>query len=240
MAINLEGFLRKMTALNIKQNQTLWENLKSLRSNETGENESWAIKPLNKLNLWSKFKLAQATKRTDLSKYVQSIKLSDNSEVLIRPVYPQDEALMVKFHATLSERSVYFRWFSMLPFEKRVTPERMSKECKIDYNREMTLVAQRCNPQTKRAEIVAVAYLTKLHDADTGEFAVIVSDELQGQGLGSELINRLKQVGQHKKLQRLVGDIHPENRKMQTLCKKLGFNLKYSIEDQLMKVALEL
>ena len=40
--------------------------------------------------------------------------LADKTPVTIRPIRPEDEPLMVKFHGTLSEESVYHRYFSAL------------------------------------------------------------------------------------------------------------------------------
>ncbi len=67
-----------------------------------------------------------------------------------------------------------------------------------------------------------------------------MTDQYQRQGLGTELLRQLIQVGRDEKLQRLTGDVLAENYGMQEVCKKLGFHLQYSIEDQVVKVDLEL
>ena len=60
-----------------------------------------------------------------------------------RPIRPEDEPLMVKFHETLSERSVYFRYFHAMRLTQRVAHERLTRICFIDYEREMALVRAR-------------------------------------------------------------------------------------------------
>jgi acetyltransferase len=172
--------------------------------------------------------------------YVQPWALRDGTPITLRPIRPEDEPLMVKFHETLSDRSVYLRWLHMLGLSQRVAHERLIGVCFIDYDREMALVAEYHNPQTMQEEIIGVGRLIKAHNANEAEFALLTSDLFQGKGLGSELLRRLIQIGRDEKLQRLTGDILIENRTMQKLCQKLGFRLQYSLEDHLMKAELEL
>ena len=58
--------------------------------------------------------------------------------------------------------------------------------------------------------------------------------------MGTELLRQLIQFGRDEKLQELTGDILDENEGMLEICKKLGFRLQYSLEDQVVQVELEL
>jgi acetyltransferase len=172
--------------------------------------------------------------------YVQPWTLLDGTSVTLRPIRPEDEPIMIKFHETLSDRSVYLRWLHMLGLSQRVAHERLIGVCFIDYDREMALVADYHNPQTKQDEIIGVGRLIKAYNANEAEFALLTSDQFQGKGLGTELLRRLIQIGHDEKLQRLTGDILLENQAMQKVCKKLGFRLQYSPQDHLMRAELEL
>ncbi len=172
--------------------------------------------------------------------YVQPWTLLDGTPVTLRPIRPEDEPLMVKFHETLSDRSVYFRWLHMLRLSQRIAHEQLIGMCFIDYDREMALVADYHNPQTEQDEIIGVGRLIKAHGANEAEFAILVTDQFQRKGMGTELLRRLIQYGHDEKLQRLTGDILAENQGMQGVCRKLGFRLQYSPEEQLMKAELEL
>jgi acetyltransferase len=169
------------------------------------------------------------------TKYVTPWTLKDNSIATIRPIRPEDEPLMVKFHETLSERSVYLRYFHLMNLSQRVSHERLTRICFIDYDREMALVAERRNPQTGEAEILGVGRMTKVHGTNDAEVAVIVSDAWHGRGIGKELLGRLLTVGKDEKVSRLVADILPDNRDVMRICEKLGFNLKHSLEDEVVK-----
>ena len=129
------------------------------------------------------------------SRYVAKWTMKDGTAIAIRPIRPEDEPSMVKFHETLSARSVYLRYFHLMNLEQRVTHERLTRICFIDYDREMALVAERRNPETGEPEILAVGRMTKVHGTNEGEVAVLVSDHWQGRGLGKELLSRLMAVG---------------------------------------------
>jgi acetyltransferase len=125
------------------------------------------------------------------TRYVGPWTMKDGNDVTIRPIRPEDEPAMVRFHETLSERSVYLRYFHLMNLEQRTTHERLTRICFIDYDREMALVAERRNPETGENEILGVSRLTKIHGTNEAEVAVLVSDQWHGRGLGKELLARL-------------------------------------------------
>ncbi len=169
------------------------------------------------------------------ARYVAPWTMKDGTQVTIRPIRPEDEPAMVQFHGTLSERSVYYRYFHLINLEQRTAHERLMRNCFIDYDREMALVAERRNPATGEQEILGVGRMSKVFGANEAEIAVVVSDAWQGRGLGKELVARLVIVGADEKLDRLIADILPENTEIQRLCEKLGFTLKHSLEDELVR-----
>jgi acetyltransferase len=174
------------------------------------------------------------------SQYVSPWILKDGTAVAIRPIRPEDEPAMVRFHETLSERSVYLRYFHLMNLEQRVTHERLTRICFIDYDREMALVAEWRNPDTGESEILGVGRMMKVHGTDEAEVAVLVSDRWHGRGLGKELLSRLLVVGADEKLSKLVADILPDNRDVMRICEKLGFSLTHSPEDEVVHAEFKL
>ena len=169
------------------------------------------------------------------TKYIQNWESIKGDQLNIRPIRPEDEPLMVQFHQTLSEESVYLRYAHMLKLNKRIAHERLTRICFIDYDREMILVAERKNLQNSEHEILAVARLSKLHGTNEAEFALIVSDRYQHQGLGTELLTRLLEIGKEEQLDAIVGYILSSNYKMQSICRKLGFKLQPKSEEGMLK-----
>lgn len=180
------------------------------------------------------------TQRRYPNHIIRTYQLKDGKTVNIRPIRPEDEPLLVRFHQTLSDQSVYFRYFHMIGLKQRVAHERLSHICHIDYATEMVLVAEYLDHQTGQPEVVAVGRLNKITRTNDGEFAVLISDPYQGLGLGSELVRKLIQFGRDEKFDAIIGEIHPENRAMQLVCRKLGFAQTYSPEDHFFVAKLTL
>jgi len=174
------------------------------------------------------------------SRYVGRWTMKDGTAVTIRPIRPEDEPAMVRFHETLSERSVYLRYFHLMNLEQRTTHERLTRICFIDYDREMALVAERRNPETGEAEILGVGRMMKVHGTNEGEVAVLVSDKWHGQGLGRELLSRALTVAADEKLTKLTADILPDNRDIMRICEKLGFTLKHSLDEEIVRAEYQL
>jgi acetyltransferase len=164
--------------------------------------------------------------------YVMPWKLKNRAPVMIRPIRPEDEPLMVKFHETLSEESVYHRYFSALQLSQRIAHERLTRICFNDYDREIALVAEYKPMRNEERSILGVGRLSKLHGVNEAEFAVLVSDDWHGLGLGTELLSQLVKVGSDEKLDRIVGQILPENHAMQHICKQVGFKVEYDNDNR--------
>jgi acetyltransferase len=165
------------------------------------------------------------------SQYVSPWTLRDGTPVTIRPIRPADEPLMVKFHGTLSDRTVYLRYFCSLSLNRRITHERLLRICFGDYTREMVLVAEHKDSRSGEASIIAVGRLNKLESGNEGEIAVLVSDSHHRLGIGTELLRRLIQVARDEKLARIVAETLRDNLAIQTIFKKLGFRLRSMKED---------
>ena len=159
--------------------------------------------------------------------YVGGHTMRSGEEVTIRPIRPEDEPKLVEFHKRLSERSVYLRYASLMQLEQRVAHERLARICFIDYDREMTLVAERTNGEGEE-EIIGAGRLTQQPGRNEAEFGMLVIDDFQEEGIGTELLRRLVQVGEDEGLDRITADILDQNRAMQRVCEKLDFDLVYS------------
>jgi acetyltransferase len=162
------------------------------------------------------------------SQYVQPWTMKDGTQITIRPIRPEDEPLMVKFHETLSDRSVYLRYFCSLSLSRRVAHERLLRICFVDYDREMALLAERTDPATGERQIMGVGRMTKLHARNEAEVAVLVSDQFQKMGLGHELLRRVVEIARDEKLSSVSAEMLTDNIAMQIVMKRLGFRVRSS------------
>jgi len=159
------------------------------------------------------------------SEYCSRAILRDGSAIVIRPIRPDDEPLVIAFHKTLSEESVRMRYMQAMKLDERTAHRRLSRICFIDYDREIVLVAER-TPEGGSREIVAVGRLSRDRLAgQEAEFSLLVADPWQGRGIGRELLGRLIEVGRREKLALLHSDVLGANLRMQRLCSTLGFVL---------------
>ena len=157
------------------------------------------------------------------NQYVAPYTDDNGHEFLIRPIRPEDEPLMTKFHETLSDRTVFLRYTRTMELSERVAHERLSRVCFIDYDREMVLVAiDRDAPSSK---IVGVARLSHLYGTGDAELHMIVSDDYQRHGLGTELLSRLSKIGREEQIQRIIARILRTNEDMITVANRLGFSI---------------
>jgi acetyltransferase len=154
----------------------------------------------------------------------------------IRPVRPEDEPALVRFHETLSDRSVYMRYLQPMLLSLRVAHSRLARIAHGDYDREITLVAERAENQ----EIVGVARLSKLHGLNVARFTILISDCCQKSGIGSELLRRLIEVGRQEKLRTIEALVAPDNSAMLKMAERLGFHTLQAEDKQFVKVELDL
>lgn len=174
------------------------------------------------------------------AQYVTPWKMADGTPVLIRPIKPEDEPLMVQFHASLSERSVYSRYFKPLNLNERVAHERLMRICFNDYDQEIALVADYKDAASGEREILGVGRLRKVRHTKAGEFSLVISDKVQHRGLGSKLLGLLMDVARTEKLTKLTAHMLPDSRDMARICKNMGFTIEQPEGSQFMVAQIEL
>lgn len=153
--------------------------------------------------------------------YIEEWHLKDKTPVVIRPIRPDDEPLMVQFHKDLSHESVRQRYLKAVNYDERVAHDRLVRICFNDYDREIALVAE-----TGKKEIIGVIRLSKIPESATATFALLVKDKWQNKTIGSKLMEKILQVAKQEKIHQIRAAMLDENFQMQKLCKRFGFTLK--------------
>lgn len=153
-------------------------------------------------------------------------KMKNGVTVEIRPILPDDEGRMTRFHKGLSERSVYMRYFESLSLAMRTAHARLERICFADPRQETVLVALALDPRTGERKILAVGRLNKLSHPATAEVALLVADEFQSLGLGSELLRQLIQTARAGGITKIEAEMLRDNTAIQRVLKKLGFHLR--------------
>ena len=174
------------------------------------------------------------------SQYISQFTRKDGAEVTLRPIRPEDEPLMSKFHETISDGTVYMRYFSSLSLNSRVAHERLVRICFVDYDRVMALVVDHKDEVTGQHRILGVGRLIKLHPKNEAEIAILVSDQFQKQGLGIELLRRTVQIARDEKLSNISAEMLRDNLAAQRVFRKVGFRLRLVADSSSISAMLEL
>jgi acetyltransferase len=143
--------------------------------------------------------------------------LKDGAEVVLRPIKAEDEARFNDLLKSLSAESMRFRFFAII---KEMSHETLTRYCNLDYDRQIAIVAEL---QQGNRQIIGAGRVIADLDRKKGEFAVLVGDQWQGQGLGSRLMDYVVSVAKDMRLEKIYGYVMAENRKMLNMIEKKGF-----------------
>lgn len=149
----------------------------------------------------------------------RTLELRDGTKVHLRSIVPEDEPLLHEALSAMSERSVYFRFFSPI---KRMSDAMAHRLAVVDYHDRFALVATAHRPGGKE-RIVGVARYDRAAGTDVAEVAVAVIDEFQRRGLGGALLSILSHVAREQGIKTFSLIVLPENNEMLGLLRKLGW-----------------
>jgi acetyltransferase len=162
----------------------------------------------------------------------QVLQLTDGSQVVVRPIGPDDASLLQAFVRRLSARSRRFRFFVALT---ELSVAQLDRFVNVDPSRGLALVA--LSGRQEGTTIVAEARYALAQEDDNAEFAIAVADDFQRRGLGKRLVKRLLATAWRRGVRRLFGEIKSDNRAMLAFAMQLGFRLRGSLEDQSVVIA---
>jgi acetyltransferase len=159
------------------------------------------------------------------TRYVTPWRLSDGTEVILRPIRPEDEPMIAEFLKTVSAETLRARYFVS---HLDISHELLIRFVNIDYDREIAIVAELTKGRKKR--IIGVGRLIAEVDRGRSEFAVIVHDDYQHRGLGFKLTDTVIGIAQEKGLKEISGFVDSNNRRMLQVVTELGFIAEQSVD----------
>lgn len=148
--------------------------------------------------------------------------------VLLRAIRANDDRRFGDFVRELSPASRYNRFHSAV----RELPEPwLGALMHVDPARELALLA--LSVEGGRAVCIAEArYALHPDFAGAREFALVVADHWQGQGLGGDLLQRLVSHARERGVERLFGEVLSTNAKMIRLATRAGFRIAAHPDDR--------
>jgi acetyltransferase len=152
-----------------------------------------------------------------------SFQLPDGRNVAIRPIRPEDAEIEQEFIRNLSDEAKYFRFMHAV---HELTPEMLVRFTQIDYDREMALIAV-TEEDGHEVEHGVTRYVTN-PDQNSAEFALVVSDEFQGHGIGQRMLKRLMEIARARGLDMMEGEVLTANHRMLDLVRAMDFQVERS------------
>jgi acyl-CoA synthetase (NDP forming)/GNAT superfamily N-acetyltransferase len=155
---------------------------------------------------------------------------SDGGLVRIRTIAETDLDSLRALHARASDRSVYLRFFTL---SRDTADEYVEKLIEPGGGARHALVA------CIRGEIIGVAAFEAVNDT-AAEFALLIADEWQHEGIGTLLLEHLASVARHNGIHRFVADVLAENAAMLRVLRDLGFETHLTLDDQTIRVVFDI
>ncbi len=160
------------------------------------------------------------------SHLVSHWQLADGTDLVIRPIRPEDAEIEQAFVRGLSERAKYFRFMQSID---ELTPRMLARFTQIDYDREMALIA--VVVQEEREHEIGVARYVTNPDGKSCEFAIVIDDSWQRRGIAHRLIEQLMETARSHALEIIEGEVLADNHEMLNLADKLGFSARTDPDD---------
>ena len=167
--------------------------------------------------------------------YVREVHLEDGTTLILRPIKPEDEPLWMDMLAKCSRETIYARFRYFFQWESHETA---THYCYIDYDREVAIVAEWHDGETR--SLVGVGRLIAAPDHETAEYAVLVTDDWQNKGLGGILTDYCTEIAEKWDVKRMVAETTTDNHRMISVLQNRGFDVRMGGEGSLVEVSKEL
>jgi acetyltransferase len=168
-----------------------------------------------------------------------TLTVKGHGQVRIRPIRLEDEQEIVRFHARISEESVYLRYFEYLGLDQRTSHERLVRICTNtpDF---YAVVVEKPAASHHPATIVAVGRLTRTEEPGVAAFDTLIVDEKERTQLPRLLLERLVKLARGFGFKRLMGESLVVDHERVKVCRALGFSLRTKPEDGVVCATLDL
>jgi len=167
-------------------------------------------------------------------RYKKWITAKNGKQVFLRPIRPEDEPMELELVNSSSKESLYYRFFGYVP---KMTHELIIRFTQIDYDREMAIVALVKEKGVER--MIGVVRIIADPWGEDAEYAILVDDEWQGQGIGGQMTDYIVEIARDMRLKRIYATVLSSNQGMLGLFKKKGFTVKRE-DFETFKIELEL
>ncbi len=198
---------------------------------------SYLVEEAKKRKLIYKDQVILTGKKGEYPEHLEAYRTtSGNLRIFLRPVRISDESIVKDFFYSLSDKSLYQRFFTI---RRRLPHDELQKRfVVIDYTREMLILAVK--RYLGQEVITGMAQYSVGENSLSAEIAVVVRDDFQGKGIGFELLSYLATVARGQGLHTFTAEVLPENEVLFRLVDKLGLKCDRKWVDGLIHIVIKL
>lgn len=158
--------------------------------------------------------------------YERKVTLKDGTEMLLRPIRPEDEPMWHEMLSCSSRESIRQRFRYIF---KETTHKMAIPYCFIDYDREMAIVA--IVEEDGETKMAGVGRLVADPDREVAEYAVFVADPWQNRGLGGKLTDYCLEIAKSWGIREVRAETTPDNFRMIAIFRDRGFSIDHRREE---------
>ena len=138
----------------------------------------------------------------------ESVTLRDGRTVVVRPIDPDDAPRLIDLHDHLSFEAQYYRFFGPKP---RLTQAEAEYLANVDFHKRFAIVAE---ADTDEGDAIVGVGRFDINAPGLAEAAIVIRDDFQHVGLGSAILERMREVGKGAGVRAFTAEILAENSKM--------------------------
>ncbi len=158
--------------------------------------------------------------------YVIKYKLKNGQDIKIRPIRPEDEPIWTEMFNNFSKETLKQRFLGQT---KNISSHMTQRCAKVDYDREIVLIARIKNKKSFKgsidAKMIGVVELISNPFSGEAEFTIMIADRWQNRGLGSKFTDYILEISRKRKIKYIYAKFLKNNKVMRHIFEKRGFTI---------------
>jgi len=152
--------------------------------------------------------------------YMTDFTLKDGRNIILRPIRPEDEPLEREMFTNFSEQTQRYRFFQLI---KDITHGMLIRYTQIDYDREIAIIAE--IEEEGKKKMAGVVRLIGDAYGESAEFAIVVADPWQNQGLGNKFTDHILDIAKKRGTGKIYANVLKDNVRMLHIFEERGFKV---------------
>ncbi len=187
----------------------------------------WLVEEARKLGYIYRDQKFVTGKEGEYPEHLEKRRVSKTGlSLLLRPVKISDEGLLKDFFYSMSDKSLYTRFFTSMPY---ISHKLLQEFVAVDYTTQMVILA--VFEENIKEKVVGIGQYKANRDTLIADMAFAVRDEFQGNGIGGMLVNYISSIALKEGMLGLTADVLAENKSMIHLISRINSSVTKELRD---------